>query len=403
MPSSFATRATLRYLASRRSRGGCTSSSYPPWRSDSRTGRSALAQSPSLGDGRPASNASCLLSKVEQRDRWRDRQRRWETDRKPKQSSAGGLIRTALRATDIVMDRVWQLENEIFRDTPGFVFAPFTDVVDQSEDATAMNPEIQQQASRMRTDLDRFSELEISSLIRHGYCVARKACRARPELFGDELPSNEPWDPIPKASSAPATKTAQNRLAGRSMEPTSVTRDARQLQESSSRRIFSTLLDYRDWASYIYVPLLVPILFLMPYFIYHAYQESNRMNQIVSSLRQGSQDVERMNMLLKGPIPPWEGVPGEQVQHFDEEDLNGFGVLQDSCILDLRKWKPGNDEEDSSSVYGYQRLKVMRVAENSENTNFHLRLLPVAANSQFRFPPQELMPALRSTDHRDRR
>jgi predicted acylesterase/phospholipase RssA len=310
---------------------------------------------------------------------------------------AGGLIRTALRATDIVMDRVWQLENEIFRDTPGFVFAPFTDVVDQSEDTTAMNPEIQHQASRMRTDLDRFSELEISSLIRHGYCVARKACRARPELFGDELPSNEPWDPIPKASSAPATKTAQNRLSGRSMEPTSVTRDARQLQESSSRRIFSTLLDYRDWASYVYVHLLVPILFLTPYFIYHAYQESNRTNQIVSSLRQGSRDVERMKMLLKGPIPPWEGVPGEQVQHFDAEDFNGFGVLQDSCILDLRKWKPGNDEEDSGSIYGYQRLKVMRVAENSENTNFHLRLLPVAANSQFRFPPQELMPSLRST------
>ena len=309
----------------------------------------------------------------------------------------GGLIRTALRATDIVMDRVWQLENEIFRDTPGFVFAPFTDVVDPSEDATAMNPEVQQQASRMRTDLDRFSELEISSLIRHGYCVARKSCRARPELFGAELPSNEPWDPIPKASSPPATMTAQHRPTGRSMEPTSVTRDARTLQESATRRIVSTLLDYRDWASYIYVPLLVPILFLTPYFVYQAYQESYRMNQIVSSLRQGSQDLERMNMLLKGPIQPWEGIQAEQVQHFDEVDYNGFTILQDSHILDLRKWKPGTDESDANFVYGYERLKVMRVAENSENTDFHLRLRPLAANSQFRFPPQELTPALRST------
>src|SRR5439155_16085749 len=37
---------------------------------------------------------------------------------------AGGLIRTALRATDILMDRVWQLEIDTFQDTPGFVFAP---------------------------------------------------------------------------------------------------------------------------------------------------------------------------------------------------------------------------------------------------------------------------------------
>lgn len=314
------------------------------------------------------------------------------------QSNRGtsGLIRTALRSTDIVMDRVWQLENEIFRDTPGFVFAPFTDVVDQSEDGTAMNPEVQQQAARMRTDLDRFSKLEISSLIRHGYCVARKSCRARPELFGTELPSNEPWDPIPKASSPPATKTAHYRPSGRSMEPTSLTRDARQLQESASRRIFSTLLDYRDWASYIYVPLLVPILFLIPYFVYQAYQESYRTKQIVSSLRQGSGDVERMILLLKGPVPRWEGVHAEQVQQFNEADLNGFSVLQDSCILDLRKWKPGTDESDSSSVYGYQRLKVTQVAENSENTDFRHRLLPVAANSQFRFPPQKIMPVLRS-------
>jgi predicted acylesterase/phospholipase RssA len=34
---------------------------------------------------------------------------------------ASGLIRTAMRASDILMDRVWQLENENFQDTFGFV------------------------------------------------------------------------------------------------------------------------------------------------------------------------------------------------------------------------------------------------------------------------------------------
>ena len=310
---------------------------------------------------------------------------------------AGGLIRTALRATDILMDRVGQLENETFRDTLGFVFAPITDVVDQTEDATAMNPEVQRQTSRMRTDLDRFSKLEISSLIRHGYCVARKSCRARPELFGVELPSNEPWDPLPKAVVPPMTTTAHHRLTGRSVEPSLVTRDARSLQESASRRILSTLLDYRDWASYIYMPILVPILFLIPCFIYQAYQDSYRMNQIVSSLRQGSQDLERMNMLLEGPIQPWEGVQAEQVENFDDVDSSGFAVLQDSHILDLRNWRPGSGESDSNFVYGYERLKVMRVTEGLESTSFHLRLRPIAANSQLRFPPQELKPALRST------
>jgi hypothetical protein len=90
---------------------------------------------------------------------------------------AGGVIRTALRATDILMDRVWQLETETFRDTPGFVFAPLTEVIEPADDPTALHPEIQRQTANIRTDLDRFSMLEISSLIRHGYCVARKTCR----------------------------------------------------------------------------------------------------------------------------------------------------------------------------------------------------------------------------------
>src|SRR5262249_37306833 len=113
--------------------------------------------------------------------------------------SAGGVIKTAMRATDILMDRVWQLENETFGDTPGFVFAPITEVVTPEQDPTVLHPEIQRQLSHIRTDLDRFSPLEISSLVRHGYCVGRQACRANPELFESQLPDNPPWDPIPAA------------------------------------------------------------------------------------------------------------------------------------------------------------------------------------------------------------
>ena len=126
---------------------------------------------------------------------------------------AGGLISTAMRASDILMDRVGQLERETFYDAPGFVFAQVTDVVEPAEDVTALHPEIQRQTANIRTDLDRFSSLEISSLIRHGYCVGRKACRTQPELFGANLPTDAPWDPIPPsnavATSPPPTKVVR--------------------------------------------------------------------------------------------------------------------------------------------------------------------------------------------------
>ncbi len=150
---------------------------------------------------------------------------------------AGGLVRTAMRATDILMDRVWQLENETFKDAPGFVFARITDIVEPEQDPTALHPEIQRRLPSIRTDLDRFSDIEISSLIRQGYCVGRKACRAHPDMFGAKLPVNSPWDPIFEGQTrTSATEVAGNALPTRRV-PTAVTSEARTLRASAVRRI----------------------------------------------------------------------------------------------------------------------------------------------------------------------
>ena len=310
---------------------------------------------------------------------------------------AGGLIRTGMRASDILMDRVWQLEDETFKDTPGFVFARITDIVEPQEDLTAQHPEIQRKTADIRTDLDRFSPLEISSLVRHGYCVARKACRARPDLFGADLPANAPWDPIPdRLGAAPAAAPAPGAI-GRSREPAAATRDARSLQASAQRRIWSTLLDYRDWMSYVYVPILVPLMFLVPYLVVQSYQHSHRLNRLIESISQGSMDFEIMSRLLDGPMPTWKGEAAEEVSKLDDLDFKGFEILQDSRILDLRPWNPaGTGKTDASSmVYGYRRVKVLRKPENNGPNLFRIGLLATSPKTQVRFPRQMLQPKLR--------
>jgi hypothetical protein len=309
---------------------------------------------------------------------------------------AGGLIRTAMRASDILMDRVWQLEKETFHDTPGFVFAPVTAVVDPAEDPTALHPEIQRQLANIRTDLDRFSPLEISSLVRHGYCVGRKVCRAHPDLFGADLPGNAPWDPVPAPRSAAPPGPAGAPLNGTRREPTAATVEARALQASAVRRIWSTLLSFRDWTSYVYVPLLIPILVLMPYVVVKSYQRSHRQNQLIESLSQSNRDLAVMSRLLDGPIKPWTGVAAEEDRHPEKVDLKGFEVLQDSRIIDLRNWKPGAPAKQNSdtAVYGYRRVKVLKRPESSGNNLFRVHLLATSPNAQIRFPPQKLEPKL---------
>jgi predicted acylesterase/phospholipase RssA len=311
----------------------------------------------------------------------------------------GGVIRTALRATDILMDRVWQLENDTFKDTPGFVFARITAVVEPHEDSTALHPEIQRQAAKIRTDLDCFSSLEISSLVRHGYCVARKACRAHPALFGADLPANAPWDPIPDGHGATTTAAADKRLNGPDREPAAATLDGRMLQASAQRRIWSTLLDYRDWTSYVYLPIIVPLLILLPYVVFQSYQRSHQINQIVESLAQGSRDLELMTRLLQNPVTPWVGESAEELSSNDKLDFKGFLILQDSRIIDLRGWKStltgDGGSEPGSLVYGYRRLKVLKQPDNTSNHLFRTGLLPTSPKAQVRFPQQQLKPTLR--------
>ncbi len=313
---------------------------------------------------------------------------------------AGGLIRTALRSSDILMDRVWQLENERFHNTQGFVFARMADVVDPAEDPSAMHPEVQRQVAHIRTDLDRFSPLEISTLVRHGYCVGRKACRAHPDLFGADLPGQAAWDPYPSPPGAASTLPQGPAKNGKTGAPSGVTREARTLQASALRRIWTTLLDRRDWVTYIYVPILVPLLVLLPYFTVTTYKHYHRLNQLVESFSQGTRDLETLNEMLEHPPAAWPGEQAERMRHLDKPNLAGFTILQDSRIIDLRNWKPGPAEAGAadSQVTIHRRMKVVREREDTGTNEFRLRLVLTSPRSAVRFPSQRLPARVRMSD-----
>jgi hypothetical protein len=314
-------------------------------------------------------------------------------------SQRGGLIRAAMRSSDILMDRVWQLESENFQDTFGFVFARITDVVGASEDSTALHPEIQRQTANIRTDLDEFSPLETSCLIRHGYCIARKACRSRADLFGTNLPSDPPWDPVPEVTpppNAPPPNAAHDpQPAEANLETSPTTVQARQLQVSASRRIWSRLLNLRDWPSYVYMPLIALVL-LAPYFVYDSYQHSRRVARLIEYTSDSGPDIEVMSRLIRRPMKPFDGVTAEDVGQLDPPDYKGFSVLQDAHIIDFRSWKPIGDGNNDSTmlVYGYRRLKVQKASKDG-NDVFRVISAPSSPDSQFRFPPQQFPPKLR--------
>lgn len=277
-------------------------------------------------------------------------------------NSTRGLIGTALRSSDILMDRVWKLEVDHFANDKDFVFVPISDVVDLSDDPTALHPELQRQVAVMRTDLDRFSDLEISGLTRHGYGLMRKVCRSRPDLFGENLPTLPPWDPT-SISNQHATS------AGRVANP--VTKQARKLQHSTRRVVLSRLFSFRDWPTYVYVPLLVLLFAVLPYLAYRSYRIAHRSEQIVDAITFSNPDFQTVLQLVRSnPIPgEWNSIEIEEVEQLSPVNNDEFVLVTDTRILDLRAWEPGSMRDDDR-VVAYRRMRVRRkLASTEDSTN----------------------------------
>lgn len=303
-----------------------------------------------------------------------------------------GLIQTAMRASDILMDRVWQLEREIFAQAPGFVFAPIAAVVDPDADPHAWPEVIQRQVAGIRTDLDRFSPEETRGLLRHGYCVARQACRSRPDLFGRQLPDGPPWD----ASQAQSpSEPPRPEAPGPSRPPAEQTKMARHLQRSAHRRIWSRLIDLRDPMTYLFVPLVLGVLLCLPYLAVRLYvttRSESRALEVAASA--GPDESKLVELVRSGPVARVRGMPVEETEALGEADLSGFEFLSDGHVVDLRRWGDG-PRLSARSTYQYRRLQVRRSAATGKGTHLRLQFRTESRELDFRCHNEVLSPVLR--------
>ncbi|MGI9473683.1 MAG: patatin-like phospholipase family protein, partial [Rubripirellula sp.] len=253
---------------------------------------------------------------------------------------AGGLMATAMRSSDILMDRVNQLELESFYDTSGVLFFPITQIVEPSQDPLAPHREVQRHAALIRTDMDRFTDLEVSALVQHGYCVARHQCSSTPELSYAKVVEGPPWNPL---GIRDASKSSSRSGVSLSDDVTALD-SARRLQRSASRRIFSTLLSVRDWPTYIWAPLLITVVFTLPYMLYRSKQTALQQSYVLAAVAETSPLYRKILQLLEsGPIHQLPDVAYEDVEKLDPVDFSSVEAITDDRIFDLRGWSAGEE------------------------------------------------------------
>ncbi len=311
----------------------------------------------------------------------------------------GGLLGTAMRSSDILMDRVWQLEQEHFRNAKGVVFSPITRKVSLEDDPTAPHPEVQQQVSHIRTDMDRFSDREISGLVRHGYCVSRRSW-AEATHAADSPASNEPpWDPTSLAATRGAHLLAAAGKRGGSATPS--TMEARKLQASSQRRYLSLLTAPGDWVTYLYIPVLALLFGVIPWMVWTWYHHVQINAMLSGAITQSRRDYNHLLSLLEyGPVDPWTPVgvvdASEPRALFEEQ---GLDIISDARIVDLRKWNIGNGNDAGNTaerqVYVCRHVSVRKLAESDGPTALRLQSLWNGEDVLVRCQNSELNPIVR--------
>lgn len=310
---------------------------------------------------------------------------------------AGTFLRGTLRSSDVLMDRVWQLENEHFADSEQLIFAPITRIISEEEDPTALHPELQIQTGRIRTDMDRFGDHEISALIRHGYCVARQSLATHPVLATYSCEAR-PWDPI---SDREPNEGRPGSTRGRGSKASGTTKEARRLHQSSERT-FRSILSPRDWVTYMYLPLLALLLGWIPFLIYTSWNQARVTSLLTTAVAEARPDVNTLlTLIMQGPVEPWAGMDFVEVEQLDSLFAdNGLDIITDTRIMDLRNIQTAGGrtgEHGPRQVYMYRLVSVRKTSHTERETGLLLQSLRDFPNPIVRCSNEGLAPQLKRT------
>ena len=319
-----------------------------------------------------------------------------------------GFIAQSIRASDILWDRVWQLERENFGDQNGFHFAPVTRIIDPHEDPHALHPVVQAEISTIRTDLDRFTDLEVNALVEHGYEVSRGLHRSIADRAVRPVLEGPPWEPLPGRHSlldAHASPTAQEHTGGtaRTAGTSAQARLAKQLRRSSQRKVWSTLLDWKDWPTYVYLAAALLFFVYLPLRFYRLHHHAAMLTSVINSIAKGDPDIRLvLDLVERDPVAGWPPIAITDTDTPSPIVVQGVEILSVSRIIDLRNaWSGALGPAGSGQIRIRDHLVVRCTADAAADRKVVLRTALPVADVDYRQPKSPYPISIRRIHERD--
>jgi hypothetical protein len=175
---------------------------------------------------------------------------------------------------------------------------------------------------------------------------------------------------------------------------------AHQLRHSSARRIWRTLLNFRDWPSYVWILLLACVTLTLPYALYKANKRAYQQRMVLTAIAETSPVYRKiLDLLEHGPVQLTLTAPFEEVSTIEPPDFTGFEIVSDTRIYDLRQWSDGSDAASVTS--SHMRLCARRTQENGGNTHLRFQFPTVEDQISLICRTESLNPALSRTQQSD--
>lgn len=240
------------------------------------------------------------------------------------------ILGSALRATDILSDRIRSLEVEHVLDDPIFTFINIKDI---SQDQECPSEDLQRSLQYIRTDLDKFSWEEISGLVRHGYCITRKTLRDKG--IKERPVESTPWDPSLNYTKPRNDQSIFNFV-----------------KTYSYKRKFGLFSIY-DPISYIHIALILALIsvWLCP-IMWFRNDIYDQIEKEIDSYRV-TQEVDPATNYNESLVLERE----KYNEHQNRPRYGKFDILLDKLIFDLRSWEyvPINNLEEQGSAVVMER------------------------------------------------
>jgi esterase/lipase superfamily enzyme/predicted acylesterase/phospholipase RssA len=182
----------------------------------------------------------------------------------------GNIATRTVRATDILMKRVGDFERESIdfqngNELPQFLKCDISTVIPPHQHPGTLDDNIQKRIGRIRTDLNRFSPIEINALGKHGYSVCAQTIGgyfSRSGTHYGKTSTQNNWMPIPNSKAI------------------AVIDFAKKLESARGQKL--GIWNPRDWASWTLMGLmlLIPALIVASFALNVAFVQNARQNKV---------------------------------------------------------------------------------------------------------------------------